>query len=548
MFLGKEGGGWKKLEEEERPEQGNAQAAANCYLHSILSPPLSYDHYLCVAAAADCASYARTCVSHSDGGEKGAYERGVGRQQRPFFLSLALRLRRRRRRGRTHYATLVRTYDDDNGQEYTRGLSPVVAVPAAEDGDGDDGVGGELLWAPDRGIFNIGAEQTGLLVPVDSWQKPLLPSSNHGGKGKRESSLLTKLKFVFCEKTVVELEPLLKCIITSLLQILLVLFVSIASCYAEADPSAVADADAFFFGGGNRCECRNYYTKKCQEAKEKQCETFYTDACKTVYKEHCEYEKKQQCQTSYKEECSYEQKQECATTYKEVCKPSYNYEKKCTKIPEEKCHYKTVPKCHKVPQQHCTDYTVPKCNKYPEQKCKKVPQKKCHYVSYYVPKKIRHRECQKEQKYYVTKYKTEYKEACQKIEVPKCKTTYKEECEYEQKQKCQTSYKKECSYEQKQECATTYKEVCKPSYNYEKKCTKIPEEKCHYKTVPKCHDVPQEHCQSYTVPKCHKVPQQYCKTTYKKECHKYPVEYPVKKQAYTCVWPEYRKYGDDDHC
>ncbi len=108
-----------------------------------------------------------------------------GRQQRPFFLSLALRLRRRRLRCRTHYATLVRTSDDDDdGQEYTRGLSPVVAAPAAEDGDGDDGVGGELLWAPDRGIFNIGAEQTGLLVPVDSWQKPLLPSSNHGGKGK----------------------------------------------------------------------------------------------------------------------------------------------------------------------------------------------------------------------------------------------------------------------------------------------------------------------------------------------------------------------------
>ncbi len=124
-FWEKRGGGWKKLEEEERPEQGNAQAAANCYLHSILSPPLSYDHYLCVAAAADCASYARTCVSHSDGGEKGAYEGGgeattavlpfsrVAFASSPPPLPDALRnprthLRRRRRRPRIYARALAR--------------------------------------------------------------------------------------------------------------------------------------------------------------------------------------------------------------------------------------------------------------------------------------------------------------------------------------------------------------------------------------------------------------------------------------------------------
>eukprot|EP00095_Tigriopus_kingsejongensis_P010770 snap_masked-scaffold1346_size46090-processed-gene-0.5 protein:Tk10770 transcript:snap_masked-scaffold1346_size46090-processed-gene-0.5-mRNA-1 annotation:"85 kda calcium-independent phospholipase a2" len=120
---------------------------------------------------------------------------------------------------------------------------------------------------------------------------------------------------------------------------------------------------------GNRCDCRDFYVKKCEQASEKVCETFYKDHCRTIYKEHCEYETKQDCQTSYKEHCDYEQKQECQTTYREECKPSYNYEKKCKKIPEEKCHYVTVPKCHKVPQQHCKDYTVPHCQKYPEEHC-----------------------------------------------------------------------------------------------------------------------------------------------------------------------------------
>merc|ERR1712004_514864 len=75
----------------------------------------------------------------------------------------------------------------------------------------------------------------------------------------------------------------------------------IAGSYAEATAEAEAApaADPFFLGLFRRCDCRNYYTKKCEAKKEQQCETTYHDACRTVYRE----------------------------------------EKECTKIPQQSCHY-----------------------------------------------------------------------------------------------------------------------------------------------------------------------------------------------------------------
>merc|ERR1711993_122928 len=130
--------------------------------------------------------------------------------------------------------------------------------------------------------------------------------------------------------------------------------VAVVEAAPEASPEALASP--FFFDLFKRCDCRNYYTKKCEQ----KCKTEYKNVCvdeqkqkcETKYKEVCVDEKKQKCETSYKDECTTEKKQVCETTYTEECKPTCNYEKKCKKIPHESCHYVEIPHCKKVPQEH----------------------------------------------------------------------------------------------------------------------------------------------------------------------------------------------------
>ena len=93
--------------------------------------------------------------------------------------------------------------------------------------------------------------------------------------------------------------------------------VAVVEAAPEASPEALASP--FFFDLFKRCDCRNYYTKKCEQKSEQECETIYKDSCKQVYVEECEADKKQVCKTEYKNVCVDEQKQKCETKYKEVC-------------------------------------------------------------------------------------------------------------------------------------------------------------------------------------------------------------------------------------
>merc|ERR1712141_238222 len=93
--------------------------------------------------------------------------------------------------------------------------------------------------------------------------------------------------------------------------------VAVVEAAPEASPEALASP--FFFDLFKRCDCRNYYTKKCEQKSEQECETIYKDSCKQVYVEECEADKKQKCETKYKEVCVDEKKQKCETSYKDEC-------------------------------------------------------------------------------------------------------------------------------------------------------------------------------------------------------------------------------------
>ena len=81
-------------------------------------------------------------------------------------------------------------------------------------------------------------------------------------------------------------------------QILAVLCLAAVFCYAEAE--SYAGPTPFFFDLFKKCECRDYYTKKCTPVKEKKCEVQYKEKCEQHYKEECHDEQKQKCETIYK--------------------------------------------------------------------------------------------------------------------------------------------------------------------------------------------------------------------------------------------------------